>query len=730
MMLIPIMTLFMYLAVLLNIPILNSIIVFPILRSIIVFIYLSFIPGFAILSLFRLKGISFLNTILFSVGLSVSFVMLISLLVNELYVFLGISQALSTFPLMVAISAFPLAIFFVEYRRDLQATPRLDTSPRTKTKDVLPLSVILVLLPILSILGSFYRNIPIMLLSYAIIAALCIMSIASKRHVPQNLFPLVILSISIALICQVLLMSKYLVGFDAYLEYYVFRVTQINGHWGLLNAVTNPLITLTYNAMLSITLLPATYATLMNTQGEIVFKILYPFIFCLVPLILYQIFEKTTGKLIGLLSTLFFVFTPSTFFAVEPLSLNRQIVGELFLLLSIFVLLNNTISVKKRRLLLIIFGASLAVSHYALAFLYLAIVILFFAFSKIKPKFDETKTLNSVTVLLIFALPLLWYTFGSSAPLTALANTVESVFDRLTAARVQAGTTASIYYLPQTMTAATWINMALSIIINLFLIIGVLAIIARPKRTGLSARYIALSIIAGTILATALLAPGVAAILNFTRFYAISVLFLSPCVVLGGVTILETIRSAFAWIKRSLRSQRDSKNMHVNGVLLLIAIVFGAYFLSQSGFINYVSGGDMHSLTLDFDRMRTSSDRSIEISFYSLYIQEHDAFSAQWLSNNMRQSSMVYADVVARRNVLTCYGLVPQEQVLLLSNETTALNLEPGAFVYLGQLNVAIGVVITNTGPINTSEILVSLNESDLVYSNGNSDIWRVCSPR
>ena len=205
---------------------------------------------------------------------------------------------------------------------------------------------------------------------------------------------------------------------DANLEYYVFRLTQINGHWGFLNANVNSLVTLTYNSMLSITLLPAVYSALMNAQGEIVFKILYPFIFSLVPLTLYRICEKQFGKLIGLLSALFFVFTSAAFYGPEPLGLNRQIVGELFLILSVFLLISKTIPVTKRRLLLIIFGAALAVSHYSLAYIYLAIVVVVFIISRVKPKFDDT--LNTVTVLLLFVMTFSWYALTSAPLLTSL----------------------------------------------------------------------------------------------------------------------------------------------------------------------------------------------------------------------------------------------------------------------------------------------------------------------
>jgi uncharacterized membrane protein len=486
-MIIPIMTLLANIAIFIDI---------PILREIIVFIFLSFIPGFAILRLFKLKEDSFLDTFLFSACLSIAFVMLIGLLVNELYLILGFSQPLSTIPLTVAISAFTLAAFFVEYRRDLSENLKSKTIFEGKLKKLLPLSLILFLLPLLSAVGVLYLNVDVILFSEAIIAALCIISVVSRKLVPENFYPFLIFSISIALLCQILLTSKYILGVDSNLEYYVFRLTQINGHWGFLNAIVNPVITNRFDTMLSITLLPAIYSALMSAQGATVFKILYPFIFALVPLTLYRIFEKQFGKLIGLLSALFFVFTSTAFYGTEPIGLNRQIVGELFLVLSVFILLSKTIPVTKRRLLLIIFGAALVVSHYSLAFIYLAMITLVFIISRLKPKFDDT--LNGLTVLLLFVMTFAWYAIGPSAPLASLADTIKLAFMELTTGviNVQAGTATSLFGTPQVFTPATWINLLASGIANLFLIIGVFAIILRVRGKEISTKFFVMVIAA------------------------------------------------------------------------------------------------------------------------------------------------------------------------------------------------------------------------------------------
>lgn len=708
-MVIPFMTLFANIAILLDI---------PILREIIVFIFLSFIPGFAILRLFKLKEISFLETILFSVALSIAFVMFMGLLVNELCLFLGFSQSLSTIPLTVAISAFTLTVFFVEYRGDLSETLKLKTGFEDKPKKAFPLSIILFLLPLISALGVLYFDVSLNILSCAIIVALCVLSVVSRRLVPENLFPFLIFSISIALFCQVLLTSKYITGWDANLEYYVFRLTQINGHWGFLYASINRL-----DSMLSITLLPAVYSALMRAQGEAVFKILYPFIFSLIPLTLYQICGKQFGKLVGLLSALFFVFTSTAFHGTEALSLNRQVVGELFLLLSVLLLMSNTIPVTRRRLLLIIFGAALAISHYSLAYIFLAIIVLVFIISKVKPRFDNT--LNAVTVFSLSVFTLSWYALGPNAPLIELIDTGKWVFEELTTGLMpSAGTASDMFFVPPVFTAASWINLLLSGIANLFLIIGVLVIVLKLKGKEISPQFKVMLTVAAVFLAVSLVLPSVARTLNFTRFYGIALLFLSPCFVLGGQTLLATIGKAWMKIKRPLKRQSVSKSKNIDGVFVLIAIILGAYFLSQVGFVNHVAGGVPH-YNIDFDRMITSNESQVKISLYQVYIPEQDVFSASWLLNHKVETAEAFADFLSKYHALASYGLIPN-LVFPIANTTIPLQ---GSFVYLGSLNIVNGVITTTyTGSFNTSEISFILDQNNLVYSNGNSEIWYVAA--
>jgi uncharacterized membrane protein len=713
---IPIMTLFADVAILLDI---------PIFREVIVFVFLSFVPGYATLKLFKLKKISFLDTVLFSVAVSVAFIMFAGLLVNELYLFLGFSRPLSTFPLIGAISAFTLAIFLIDCMRDMPETHKLKMNFEGNLKNVIPLSIIIFILPFLSALGVLYLNIYLILLSCAIIASLCVLSVVSRRFVPENLFPFLIISISIALACQIPLISKYIIGWDVNLEYYVFRVTQINGHWGFLDTNVNPIGTLTYNSMLSITLLPAVYSVLMNAQGEITFKILYPFLFSLVPLTIYRICDEQFGKLIGLLSALFFTFTSASFFGAESLSLNRQIVGELFLVLAILVLVTKTIPVTKRRLLLIILGAALAVSHYTLGYIFLAIVTLVFIGSRVMHQRDEV--LNALTIFLLFVITFSWDSIGTFAPVASVADAFKLAVNELTqpSSATVAVAASSVYGVPSVFTMASWINIAVLGLTNLFLIIGILVVILRPKVFGVFKRYSLISVVVAFILALSLLFPSIAAVLNFSRVLGICLLFLSPCFVLGGQALLKTLWKIWLKIRQSPKGQSVFKIGNVSVMFLLIAIVLGAYFLSQVGFVNRVANGNLVGYyNIAFDKMLASNESQIKLSLYYSYIPERDVFGASWLSSHRVNTTSVFADQLSESHVLLSYGLVPKNLMYPIDNTTISVK---GSLVYLGSLNTVNGIITTSTAEFfNTSEISSVFDQNNLIYSNGNCDVWYV----
>jgi uncharacterized membrane protein len=693
-------------------------------RQITVFVYLSFIPGFVLLKILRLKETSVVDTVLFSVGLSIAFLMLVGLLINELYLAVGISRPLSTIPLTMVLSSLTLILFFVGYRQDLSENLSSIKNNFTDLKPIITTSVILVLPVLLGVIGALYINQPVLLLMIIVVAALYVLTVFSTKLIPSKLYPLVIFAVSMALTFQLLLTSRYTIGYDAQVEYYVFRLTSINGYWHFLPVSINSMAEVTFNSMLSVTILPTIYSALMNINGEIVFKFFYSFVFSLVPVTLYRIYERQIGKSASLLSTFFFISGTLVFYGVEPLSLNRQIVAEFFLVLSILVLLGKKISVEKRRLLLIVFGTAMTVSHYSIMFIYLALVFSIYVILKIKGKPDEV--LNSAIVFFLFTVAFSWYSIAVS-PLTTLSYFFQTVFSRFfTGLFIPATRGSVVSAFNPTVDFVSMAIFALFWVAHFFILVGILILFFKPAKTKLDPKHRTVAVLSAVILFLCVVVPNVGPAFNFERFYAIILLFLAPCFVLGGETLVGVSENVLRR-EHALRGRSLPKSYSKMTTAVLCAVLIG-YFLSQSGFISCIAGASPLSSSINYIVMRTSTGLNLanNITFYRYFVSEQDVFGAVWLSNNRGESSLIYADARTTDGVLTSYGLVPRPQMSLLTSTTT---LEQGDFIYLGQQNVLNGVILTSTAYFNASEISPLLNEANLVYSNGNSEIRYVSSP-
>jgi uncharacterized membrane protein len=670
--LIPFITLVAFIVLLLDI---------SVIREIVLFAYLSFVPGFVTLKVFRLKKLNLLHTFLLSVGLSLFVLMFVGFLVNGLCLFLGFMQPLSAIPLMVALSSYVLVVFFIDYRHDFSidfASLHEGLKVSRKYLHIIPL---LIVLPITSVLVVLYVNVPLMLGLTLIIAIMCIFCAVSTKFVPRESYPFLILSISLSILLLNLLISKYTIGDDASLEFYVFKVTQLRGYWAPLDAVKDTWQAVSYNSNLSVTVLPAVYSALMNVKNELLFKILYPFIFSLLPLGLYEIYKKEHGALIALLAALFFVFSVNAFFG-ELISVNRQIVAEFFLVLSLFLWLDKGIPLKEKRLLLIIFGLSISLAHYSLAVIYIIFVSLVVLVSSVKPAFD--KIFNSFSVVTLFGITFIWYAFGPGSSLGSIIRVAQSMIDGLTSFQgTYAGSASNVYAVPEVFTVASWINLAVTGAVTFALAAGVVILLLSKKLKlpdQISDKYMFVILLGGLLLGASYALPRFAAVLNFTRFYAITLLVLSPCLVVGLLYIFKVPEIIIRRITARQKISWTFSNRSRKTGLLLVAILLSAFFLSQSGFINHATGGAFRTPSFGFDYYRLEASNSTEgqLIFYSNYIQDPDAFSAYWLYNYWNISQRIYADSTAGMHVMISCALVPQNLIYQLTNETIP---ERGSFI-------------------------------------------------
>ena len=127
----------------------------PIFRQITGFFYLAFMPGIILLRIFRVHGLSRISTLLYSVGLSIAFLMLLGLSLNVLFPLVALSKPISSMPLILAISAAVLILSILSYIRD----GAFSSPSFFDTKEVAsPVVLALCLVPVLSVSGTYFMN--------------------------------------------------------------------------------------------------------------------------------------------------------------------------------------------------------------------------------------------------------------------------------------------------------------------------------------------------------------------------------------------------------------------------------------------------------------------------------------------------------------------------------------------------------------------------------------------
>jgi uncharacterized membrane protein len=288
--------------------------------------------------------------------------------------------------------------------------------------------IIPIIFPILSVFGANILNNQgpnnLILIMLGGIAVYVFSIVSFRKKLNKNIYPWVILMISISLLLMYSLRSWHITGFDIHQEYQVFQLTKENFHWSMSNFPG-----FAYNACLSITILPTILSSFLNINDEYIFKLVLQIVFSFVPVIVFLFLKRYTKDIFAFLASFFFM--SQIWFMEQMPALNRQEISILFFALFLIILFDkNFNSSIKKIFLLVIFGFSIIVSHYSTAYITLFLLIfvyfvwLFFrktenkkVFSKIYQKLNmkekgksnrEKYYLGGTLVLLLFVFNFLW----------------------------------------------------------------------------------------------------------------------------------------------------------------------------------------------------------------------------------------------------------------------------------------------------------------------------------
>jgi uncharacterized membrane protein len=704
----------------------------PLLRQFIGFIYLSFIPGILILRILKLHKLGNIETILYTVGLSIATLMFTGLLVNTIYPLFGISGPISITPLIITISAVVLILCTLSYLwdKDFSNPSYIDIGAVLS-----PPVLFLCLIPFMSVCGAYlvnYHNNNFLLMLLIVVLAFIPILIAFDKFIPKNLYPLAVFIIAISLLFHNSLISMYLWGWDIHYEYHISSIVAEFAHW-------DSTIISNVNGMLSIVMVAPIYSNILNLDRIWIFKIIYPFIFSLVPLGLYRIFQKQTEDKIAFLSCFFFVSLFS--FYSEMLQLARQQIAELFFALLILLMVSNDMNKAKRAFLFIIFGLSLVVSHYGLSYIYIFSLILAWLLllltknPEIKKMIDifhhkvgrynkkharnpktskiEERTISSTFVLLMIVFTLAWYIYitGSSS-FQSFLRIGEHIVCSFTTDFLDPQSAQGAEYIIRK--AVSWIHSVhkyLQLLMQFLIVVGIVSVIVKYKEMKFEKEYFVFSVIAFTLCLTGITVPHFATAYNTTRIYQITLFFLAPFCVIGGIAILKILSeiAKMSWTGKSS--------------LKVLSVIFAIYLLFNSGWVYAVTEDNPQSFALN----NKGGD----------YIcsNEREAIGSKWLSRSTDDDSLVYGDLLMPYIIADFFHVACIGRRMMHFSGGNFERMSNEGYIYLRSWNIEkheIRMVnprasISELPHINIGdvpELVNKINRRNKVYTNGGAQIF------
>jgi uncharacterized membrane protein len=704
------------------------------IRQVLGFIFLAFIPGFLFLKAFGIERRHFTEIFVLSVGLSIAFLMMLGLAMNELGS-LGLLKApLATEPILVSANVIVacLSIFVYLTKKDVKV---FGSQNLRKLWRSLPL-FLLPLLTIISVLCVSYFQTNILSIFVIIVTAI-VLVVSILRHDLSSYYPLIIFSITIALLLGLALMSNYLYGDDILGEFKTFIETKNALSW---NPESYSTVQQSSDvAMLSVSILPTIFSNLLNIEPGWVFKIVFLVIFSIIPLGLFELYRKHWSEKIAFISVIFFIANYNFFTGI--LSEAKQMIGELFFVILFLELLTSKEDSYKSSwgvLFFALFG--LVVSHYSLDFIFIIIIFSGWIGAKIFWRKAYSR-INSSIVAFTSCFVFFWYVFVvpsfSAGPFEKFIGVISRTSNSFVTEFFQSSSRGQVVQAAlgqgtfgTAIRPSVFHNMGTILydITILAILIGFISLVIISKKDKSKREYALIASANVILLILAIVLPRFADFLEMGRLYQVLLMLLSPLFVLG----LDAVSKNLPKLKKleKLKIKRFNANAIYSTVLILIILV--PFFLFQTGFIYEITDDPSpSSFSLSYYKMQNSS----------LLIHECDVFSAQWLSTYGNITKFAtYADPIAQSHVLNSYSTINQGLIILLSNSTQLLRGDSvvpvlpknpdNSYIYLSQFNIHNNMIwwYQRMGISFKLDELTILNGTNAVisriYSNGDSEVY------
>jgi uncharacterized membrane protein len=673
-----------------------------IVRQVLGFLFLTFIPGFLVLRLLRLK-LEMTEMVVFAAGFGIAVVMGVGLSLDIIGPIAGIARPLELLPTMITINLMIFLLGLVLWKDHILG----DFHKASKRSVVLwaALCVILILSTLGTLLASAppYNNNLGPLAMLVLIAVLISLTALSRGLASSRSYPLVLLVVALALLFHVSLFSNYIHGRDIFEEYHVFSVTSASSYW-------NPALPSKLSAMLSVTILPTMFSSTMGINGAWLLKIVYPLIFSLVPLCLYRLYRSEfEAREIAFFSVFYFI--SNMIFFTEMLELARQMVGELFYALLFLTTFSKNMQGSVKWISFAVFGFGLIVSHYAMAYIFLAFALGMWLVSALRKR---KGCLTLPMIVLLAVMTFVWYVYVSSAAsFEGLVNMGSYVSNSFVSDFFNPASRGS------SVMEATGLGGGLGtfwhgigryyyFLTEGLLLVGFFSAIIKKRSLFFKDDYGTMVFLNILLVGACIAVPNFAESFNMTRFYHVALFILAPFCILGWVNL-------FSFLTRH-------RVMEKYLVAIMVLVVLVPFFLFQTGAIYETSKEESWSLPLSAYRFST-----LKLHWDMSVLAESEVSGVSWLLEFRGPKTEIYADIRSRSIFWYCNVSLSSLHWLALGDRV-----DNSSYVYLRSFNVRESVVFiqdVSEGSFNVTEIRPSLDTTDLIYSSGLSAIWKTPPP-
>ena len=583
-----------------------------------------------------------------------------------------------------------------------------------------------------------------------------------RARLNENVFPWAILSITLPLLLMWWLRSWYVSGIDINREFHIFQIIKDHGYWSM-SLFPDP-----YNACLSVSILPVI--------ASLIFKLVITLIYSVTPLVVYLFVKKHASKIISFIAAFFFA-SQTTFVSAGSSIPVRQEIALFFFALMMLVLYVIDLVQWQKKILILIFGFSMIVSHYTTTYIALSLfaftylIVLFFRKTKIggfcreisgkcvsNGKVDKTNP-SDYRLGAIIVFPLLVFAFIWYAQMTNISgNLVAFVSDSLTnmskiftqdvrAERTSPLDQLNIFYTPRDSAvmlqnyvkeAIPWYakDPYISLYPGKETDFKPMVALSETLRIVINRVVVSATHVFGEflkILVKIFVIIGICNIVFFRSGNAKNDFEHKILVLMSFFWLVAVMILPFASITYDLGRTYQQVLVilalpAVTGALLAFnflkkdrtimsaQIIFISFFLVTSGFLPQIAGGDAANMWLN----------NFGAEYDALYVHSQENDSASWLSDNYVSSGAIpiYADKRAEDKLL----LSDKINAGVFLNDVFPQTIAKDAYVYLSYSNA-----VQKKGYIDTAGQIISYNfpneflsdNKNEIYNNGGSEIFK-----